>query len=109
MFTVRTTLLRVQVCEQLFRLLMTAWNYTYHNLEIARNKFSPRKQTFSEPLREKDPLWFDSRKRPLFALSVVVSGRLDCTLTYLIMTLNRSSVEGVSRGLFNYLVSDGYY
>ena len=100
MFTVRTTLLRVQVCEQLFRLLMTAWNYTYHNLEIARNKFSSRKQTFSEPLREKDPLWFDSRKRPLFALRVVVSGRLDCTtLTYLIVILNTSSVGCVSRRL----------
>ena len=25
---------------------MMTWNYTYHNLEIARNKFSSRKQMF---------------------------------------------------------------
>ena len=47
MFTLRTTLVRVQVCEELFSLLMTTSNYTYHNLEIVRNKFSSSKQMFS--------------------------------------------------------------
>ena len=34
---------------------MTTSNYTCHNLEIARNKFSSSKQMFPNHSREKDP------------------------------------------------------
>ena len=50
---------------------MTTSNYTYYYLEIARNKFSSRKQTFPNHSAKKNlSLWFDSPKRPLFALCV---------------------------------------
>lgn len=44
---------------------MTTSNYTYHNLEIARNKFSPRKQMFPNHSAKKTSVEYDSPERPL--------------------------------------------